>query len=72
MEITLPLDQMSVEEKLRTMEVLWEDLSQNEEQIESPAWHEELLKQRSEDIKSGKESFINWEVAKKQLRDRLL
>ena len=69
MEITLPLDQMTTAEKLRAMEALWADLSRNETQFESPAWHEDVLKEREAKIKSGAETFIDWETAKKQLRE---
>jgi hypothetical protein len=69
MEITLPLDQMTTAEKLRAMEALWADLSRNETQLESPAWHEMVLKEREQKITSGAESFIDWETAKKQLRE---
>ena len=34
-------------------------------QFKSPAWHGEVLHNRDEKIKSGKESFMNWEAAKK-------
>jgi Putative addiction module component len=71
MEAILPLSQMSVAEKLRAMEMLWADLSRDEAQFESPAWHGEVLSDREEKIKSGQESFMDWETAKKQLRDRL-
>ncbi len=71
MDITLPLDQMTLAEKLRVMETLWADLSRNEHEFESPAWHEEVLKEREERVRSGQETFIDWETAKKQLRDRL-
>jgi hypothetical protein len=71
MEATLPLDKMSVVEKLRAMEMLWADLSRNEAKLESPAWHEDVLRDREAKIKSGKESFMDWETAKKQLRDKL-
>ncbi len=71
MEATLPLDKMSVAEKLRAMEMLWADLSRNEAQLESPAWHEDVLRDREAKIKSGKESFMDWETAKKHLRDKL-
>jgi hypothetical protein len=71
MEATLPLSQMSVAEKLRAMETLWADLSRNEAQIESPAWHGVVLHDREEKIKSGEETFMDWETAKKQLRDKL-
>ena len=71
MEATLPLDKMCVAEKLRAMEMLWADLSRNEAELESPAWHDDVLRDREAKIKSGKESFMDWETAKKQLRDKL-
>ena len=30
-------------EKLRLMETLWDDLSRDDAQLESPAWHETAL-----------------------------
>jgi len=36
-----------------------------------PAWHADVLRERQEAVKSGKETFIDWEQAKKQLRKRL-
>lgn len=72
MEITLPLDQMTIEEKLRVMETLWIDLTQREEEFSSPAWHNDVLRSRKERIKSGAEDYEDWDAAKKQLRDRLL
>ena len=71
MYITLPLDQMTLAEKLRVMETLWADLSRDEQQLESPAWHEQVLKDREERVRSGQEAFVDWETAKQQLRDRL-
>jgi hypothetical protein len=71
MDATLPLDKMSVAEKLRAMEILWADLSRNEAQLVSTAWHEDVLHDREAKIKSGAESFMDWETAKKQLREKL-
>ena len=71
MYITLPLDQMTLAEKLRVMETLWADLSRDEQQLESPAWHEQVLKDREERVRSGQEAFVDWETAKQRLRDRL-
>jgi hypothetical protein len=31
----------------------------------------DVLRDRDERVKSGKESFMDWETAKKQLRDKL-
>ena len=36
----LPLEEMSVEEKLQTMEALWQSLSSDPAAVESPAWHQ--------------------------------
>ena len=71
MNVVLPLDKMTKEDKLRAMEALWADLSRDEEQIESPAWHGEVLRERVEAVKSGRETFIEWEEAKRQLREKL-
>ncbi|MFM7361965.1 MAG: addiction module protein [Cyanobium sp.] len=37
---------MSVDDKLQAMELLWADLCRNPEQVASPAWHDEVLRQR--------------------------
>lgn len=66
----LPLNEMSVEEKLQTMELLWENLSADPASIESPAWHEEELRERERKIASGETKFIDWEEAKTDIRRR--
>jgi hypothetical protein len=71
MEVTLPLEKMTTAEKLRVMETLWRDLTRDEEQFESPAWHGEVLRERMKRVKQGKETFIDWETAKRQLRNRV-
>jgi hypothetical protein len=71
MEATPPANQTSVAEKLRAKESAWAGASRDEAQFESPAWHGEALRDREENIKTGRESFMDWEAAKKQLRERL-
>ena len=71
MPIELEIDKMTLEEKLRAMEALWADLSRKEQDIQSPPWHEQLLKERDGRVKSGQEKFESWEDAKRELRDRL-
>lgn len=60
----LPLNEMSAEEKLKTMEALWESLAADPASIESPGWHEEVLRERENKIASGETKFIDWEKAK--------
>jgi hypothetical protein len=66
----LPLDEMTDEDKLQTMEALWESLSADPAAIESPAWHEEELRERERKIASGEAKFIDWEKAKADIRRR--
>jgi hypothetical protein len=70
--ITLPLDQMTTADKLRVMEELWTDLTRNEKEFESPAWHLPELQEREERLKAGEETPIDRDTAKKELRDRLI
>ena len=65
--MTLPLEEMSKEEKLRIMEALWIDLTRKNEEFLSPNWHEDVLKAREKRIESGDEKFQDWELAKKEL-----
>lgn len=71
MSIALPLETMSLAEKLETMETLWDDLCRHADKIAVPDWHREVLTVREADLREGKESFIDWELAKDQLRDSL-
>ncbi len=41
--------------------------SRNDAQLESPAWHEDVLRDREAKIRSGTETFMDWETVKKQL-----
>jgi hypothetical protein len=66
--ISLPLKEMSRAEKIMALEALWEDLSRDEAEFESPSWHQDELAATEARVKSGKEQPVDWEHAKKQLR----
>ncbi|MEO6993438.1 MAG: addiction module protein [Lacunisphaera sp.] len=72
MDAILPLDQMTTAEKLRAMEALWADLTRQADNFESPAWHEGVLREREQRVAEGKETYGDWEEAKRQLRERHL
>ena len=62
--ISLPLSQMSRAEKIMALEALWEDLSRNESEFESPDWHREELTAAEERVKSEEERFVDWETVR--------
>ncbi len=71
MSTIIPLDEMTTPEKLRLMEELWSNLSRNEQEFDSPAWHEVVLKEREERLSKGEETPVDWEKAKEELRNQL-
>lgn len=59
---------MSSDQKLRAMEELWESLSKEKAQIESPAWHKKALGETATRHDAGKEQPIDWDAAKRETR----
>ena len=70
MKTNIDIKHLSREEKLRVMEAIWEDLSCEDESIDSPAWHQEALQETENRIKSGEEKILDWKEAKAVLRKR--
>ena len=62
--------QLPKEEKLMLMEALWEDLSRDGEDFESPAWHGEVLREREKALQSGEDRFLTVEEARAELKSR--
>jgi putative addiction module component (TIGR02574 family) len=69
-EVVLPLDRMTVAEKLEVIDRIMEDFSRNAEAVPSPAWHGEELKRREEALKNGTDRFISLEEAEKRIREK--
>jgi len=71
MPTTIDLQEMTTPDKLRLMEALWQNLSTTASEVASPEWHGDVLSERDRLTASGEETFIDWETAKKQLREEL-
>lgn len=71
MPISLPLKDMTIQEKLAVMESIWEDLVRTPEAIESPAWHKDVLDERRQRLAEGTPRFTDWETAKADIRKKL-
>ena len=66
MSNALQLEQMSIKDKIRTMEYLWDDLCRRVE-VPLPAWHNEILLERERDVLAGNAKFSEWDTAKKEI-----
>jgi len=64
----LHLDKMTIADKMRAMEALWDDLCRRADGISSPTWHHDVLKEREQGVLSGEASFCEWDTAKKRIR----
>jgi hypothetical protein len=52
------IEQMSLEERLQTMELLWASLARTSDSVPSPNWHGEVLATRMAKIERGEGEFL--------------
>ena len=69
---TIPaIEEMTPSQRAELMEALWKVMAQRPEEIESPDWHREVLEERRKAVENGEVEYIDWEVAKQQIRNRI-
>ncbi len=71
MHLTIPLEQMTVEDKLQAIEEIWTDLAGTPEDIPSPSWHADVLRTREQRISEGTSDFLDIAEAKNAVREQL-
>ena len=64
----ISIENMTVEEKILTMESLWDDLCARAGDDLSPSWHESVLKEREQEYGES-DPFLDWDMVKKKIRD---
>jgi putative addiction module component (TIGR02574 family) len=69
MSIELPLDTLSVAEKVRLLESVWASLCQKSGDVQSPEWHREVLQTRMQRLADGRATVSPWSAAKTRLLD---
>jgi hypothetical protein len=70
MEIVLPLDKMTVADKFKTLEEIWDSLKRTPKDIPVPAWHADVLKARELRVQEGTSVYGDWGDAKRRVRER--
>jgi hypothetical protein len=71
MSIELPLERMTLAEKLEAMEAIWADISRRPADLPSPDWHKAILDERRRLVAEGKLKFLDWDTAIADLRKEL-
>jgi putative addiction module component (TIGR02574 family) len=62
------LRKLSRLEQLHAIEVLWESISHNDSDFDSPEWHKDVLDSRRKAIDSGEATFISFEELKNRVQ----
>jgi hypothetical protein len=57
-------------EKLKIIETLWADIAGSDEDLKSPGWHEQPLRETEAAYLAGREEVLDWQDAKKELQAR--
>ena len=62
MSIELPLESMTLADKLEAMEASWPDISRRPADLPSPDWHKDNLNERWGLVAEGKLKFVDWDT----------
>lgn len=69
-ELVLPIETMSVAEKMDVIDRIMNDLSRNSSAVPEIGWHADLLKERAEAIERGDDGFISLDAAEARIRQK--
>ena len=70
MAVAIPLEKMTVADKLRAIEEIWEDLLRTPKEIPSPSWHGDVLRARASRVREGVSHYGDWTAAKRRIREQ--
>ncbi|QQS33683.1 MAG: addiction module protein [Acidobacteriota bacterium] len=69
-EVVLPLDKMTVAEKMDVVDRIMDDLSRNSADVPVIGWHGDVLAKRAADIAVGRDKFISLADAEQRIREK--
>jgi putative addiction module component (TIGR02574 family) len=67
MSTDISIETMSVAEKVRLLESVWESLCARPGDVQSPEWHREILEDRKRRLEDGRATVSAWADAKARL-----
>ena len=71
MHLAIPLQAMSVTDKLQAIEEIWADLAREAGDVPSPAWHGDVLRAREQRVADGSARFLDIADAKRAVREQI-
>ena len=67
MATDISIEPISVAEKMRLLESVWESLCAHATDVQSPDWHREVLEDRKRRLEDGRATVSTWADAKARL-----
>lgn len=64
-------DQLTVEEQIDYVQLLWEHIAATPDQVPVPDWHREVLEERLKDYEANPDAGESWDVVRDRLREKL-
>jgi len=64
-------DQLTVEEQIDYVQLLWERIAATPDQVPVPDWHREVLDERLKDFEANPDAGEGWDTVRDRLRDNL-
>lgn len=69
MDILKNIHELPRIDKIKIMEFIWEELTALDQDFESPDWHKNALSETEARMKNGLEKILDWDEAKRRLRN---
>ena len=63
----ISLENLSLAEKVRLLEQVWDDLCRETGDVRSPQWHQAVLEERTRRLAAGTATVSSWTDAKERL-----
>ena len=64
--MNIPLNEMSVSEKLQAISLIWDSLLEDPDTIPAPDWQREELEKRAQRLDSGETAVSDWVKAEQR------
>jgi hypothetical protein len=69
--LNILLSDLTFGQKLNLLESVWDDLSKEEQKLDSPSWHKDILSDRKDALAIGKLTISEREEAKDRIRKKV-
>jgi len=66
MSFDIPIETMSVSEKIQAIELIWDSLASEPDSVPDQQWQAEELAARAKRLESGETSVSDWDEAEKR------